>query len=110
MLQNQRLQSVKKELQAQDARECDKLYRLAVRSGNTMELFRAKPTGQLQVSHGSALPGTQNPKSLDLQSIESDAEKGFLKVLDESTVEGTFREEWYLPHHPVQNPNKLCKV
>ena len=28
----------------------------------------------------------------------------------ESEVKGTFGKEWYLPHHPVLNPNKPGKV
>ena len=30
--------------------------------------------------------------------------------MDESEVKGTFGKEWYLPHHPVLNPNKPGKV
>ena len=44
------------------------------------------------------------------QSIDADVEKRFVKILDESEVKGTFGKEWYLPHHPVLNPNKLVKV
>ena len=33
-----------------------------------------------------------------------------MKILDESEVKGTFGKEWYLPHHPVLNPNKPGKV
>ena len=35
---------------------------------------------------------------------------GFVKILDESEVKGTFGKEWYLPHHPVLNPKKPGKV
>ena len=31
-------------------------------------------------------------------------------ILDESDVKGTFGNEWYLPRHPVLNPNKPRKV
>ena len=31
-------------------------------------------------------------------------------ILDESEVKGAFGKEWYLPHHPVLNPNKPGKV
>ena len=51
-----------------------------------------------------------NHKSLYQQSIDTDVEKGFVKILDESEVKGTFGKEWYLPHHPVLNPNKPGKV
>ena len=44
------------------------------------------------------------------QSIDTDVEKGFVKILDESDVKGHFGKDWYLPHHPVQNPNKPGKV
>ena len=49
-------------------------------------------------------------KSLYQQSIDTDVEKGFVKILDESEVKGTFGKEWCLPHHPVLNPNKPGKV
>ena len=51
-----------------------------------------------------------NLKNLYQQSIDTDVEKGFVKILDESEVKGTFGKEWYLPHHPVLNPNKPGKV
>ena len=51
-----------------------------------------------------------NLKSLYQQSIDTDVEKGFVKILGESEVKGTFGKEWYLPHHPVLNPNKPGKV
>ena len=44
------------------------------------------------------------------QSIDTDVEKGFVKILGKSEVKGTFGKEWYLPHHPVLNPNKPGKV
>ena len=44
------------------------------------------------------------------QSIDTDVEKGFVKILDESEVKVTFGKELYLPHHPVLNPNKPGKV
>ena len=49
-------------------------------------------------------------KELYQQSIDTDVEKGFVKILDKSEVKETFEEEWYSPHHPVLNPNKPCKV
>ena len=51
-----------------------------------------------------------NLKSLYQQSIDTDIEKGFVKILDESEVKGTFGKKWYLPHHPVLNPNKPGKI
>ena len=51
-----------------------------------------------------------NLKELYLQSIDTDVEKGFVKILGKSEVKGTFGREWYLPHHPVLNPNKPGKV
>ena len=53
--QNQRCQSVKEGTAGtKDAREYDKVHRRAVRSGNSMELTRVKPTEQLQLSLVSA--------------------------------------------------------
>ena len=51
-----------------------------------------------------------NLRSLYQQSIDTDVEKGFVKVLNVSEVKSTFGKEWYLPHHPVLNPNKPGKV
>ena len=51
-----------------------------------------------------------NLKSLYQQSIDTDEEQRFVKILDASEVKGTFGKEWYLPHHPVLNPNKPGKV
>ena len=38
-------------------------------------------------------------------SIDTDVEKGLVKILDESEVKSTFVKNWFLPHHPVLNPN-----
>ena len=51
-----------------------------------------------------------NLKSLYQQSIDTDVETEFVKILDNSRLKGTFGKEWYLPHHPVLNPNKHGKV
>ena len=51
-----------------------------------------------------------NLKDLYQQSIDTDVEKVFDKILCKSEVKGTFGKEWYLPHHPVLNPNKPGKV
>ena len=50
-----------------------------------------------------------NLKELFQQSIDTDVEKGFVKILGKSETKGTFGKEWYLPHHPVLNPNKPVK-
>ena len=45
------------------------------------------------------------------QSIDTDIENGFVKILGESELDGTFGKGWYVPqHHPVPNPNKPGKV
>ena len=51
-----------------------------------------------------------NLRSLYQQSKDTNVKKGFVKILDESKMRGTFGKEWYLPHHPVLNPNKPGKV
>ena len=51
-----------------------------------------------------------NLKSLYQQSINTDVEKRFVKILKESEVKGTLGKEWYLPQHPKLNPNKPGKV
>ena len=80
----------------------------------------SEPEPNLPNSYSSALgqlyslerrfQGDPNLKSLYQQSIDTDVEKGFVKILDESKVKGTLGNEWYLPHHPVLNPNKPGKV
>ena len=52
----------------------------------------------------------QNLKRLYQQSIDTDVEKGFLKILDKSETKGTFAKEWYLQNNPVLNPTKPGKV
>ena len=49
-------------------------------------------------------------KELYQQSIDTDVERGFVKILGKSEVKGTFGKEWYLPHQPILNPNKPGKV
>ena len=51
-----------------------------------------------------------NLKDLYQQLIDTDVEKGFVKILGKSEVKGTFGKEWYLLHHPVLNPKKPGKV
>ena len=54
--------------------------------------------------------GDPSLKSLYQQAIDTDVEKGFVKILNESEVRGTFGKVWYLSHHPVLSPNKPGKV
>ena len=53
-----------------------------------------------------------NLKSLHLQSINTDVEKGFVKISNESEVKGNIGKKWHLPHHSmlVLNTNKPGKV
>ena len=44
-------------------------------------------------------------------TIKVDVEKGFVKILKQEELEATKLErQWYVPHHPVENPNKPGKV
>ena len=52
----------------------------------------------------------RNLKELCQQSIDTDAEKEFLKILGKLEVKRTFEKEWYIPHHPVVHPIKPGKV
>ena len=50
-------------------------------------------------------------KKLHQDSIEIDVEKGFFRILKEEELKATKVErQWYVPHHPVENPNKPWKV
>ena len=79
----------------------------------------SEPKPNLPNNYGSALGQLhslerrfqQNPKLKELyqQSIDTDVEKGFVKILGKSEVKSTFGKEWYLPHHPVLNPKKSGK-
>ena len=51
-----------------------------------------------------------NLESLYQQSTDADFAKGFVKILNESEIKGTFGKECYLPHHPVLTTNKPGKV
>ena len=44
------------------------------------------------------------------RSIDTDVEKGFVKILNGSEVKGTLGKEWFLPNHQVLNPNKPGKL
>ena len=80
----------------------------------------SQPEPNLSNNYGSALDQLYslerrfqrhpNLKELHQQSIDTDVEKGFVKILGKLEVQGTFGKEWYLPHHPVLNPNKPGKV
>ena len=107
----------KKELQAQKMLECTTKF-----TGERYEegMLWSEPEPNLPNNYSSALgqlfslerrfQKDPNLKSLYQQPIDTDVEKGFIKILDESEVKGTFGKEWYLPHHPVLNPNKPGKV
>ena len=107
----------KKELQAQKMLECTTKF-----TGERYEvgMLWSEPEPNLPNNYSSALgqlfslerrfQKDPNLKSLYQQSIDTDVEKGFVKILNESEVKGTFGKEWYLPHHPVLNPNKPGKV
>ena len=116
-LKNERRQSIKEGTAGtEDAREYEEAQRRAVRSGRAVEWNSSKLTEQLQLSLGSALltgekiPEGPNVKSLYQQSIDTNVERVLVKILDKSEVKGTFGKQWYLPHHPVLNPNKPGKV
>ena len=50
-------------------------------------------------------------KKLYRDSIKVDVEKGFVRILKQEELEATKLErQWYVPHHPVENPNKPGKV
>ena len=51
-----------------------------------------------------------NLKEIYQQSIDTDVEKGFVKIPNKSDVRGTFGKEWYLPHQSLLKPNKPGKV
>ena len=85
-----------------------------------VDMLWSEPEPNLPNNYGSALcqlyslerrfQRDPNLKELYHQSIDTDVEKGFVKILGKSEVKGTFGKEWYLPHHPVLNPNKPVKV
>ena len=107
----------KKELQAEKMLENTTKF-----TGERYEggMLWSEPEPNLPNNYSSALgqfyslerifQGDPNLESLYQQSIDTDVEKGFVKILDESKVKGTFGKERYLPHHPVLNPKKPGKV
>ena len=84
--------------------------------------------GMLWVADNTKLPNTYSSlvqlkslekrlaKNEDLRekytsTIEEDLNKGYvIEVLNVHKVENRSDKEWYLPHHPVLNPNKPGKV
>ena len=84
--------------------------------GNAVEWTRAKPTEQLQLSLRSALlTGAKIPKGHKPEKFVSTVNryrcrKEIRKDIERVQVKSTFGKEWYLPHHPVLNPNKSDKV
>ena len=44
------------------------------------------------------------------QTIKVDLEKEYVKTVEPSESQKRSKHEWYLPHHPVLNPNKPGKV
>ena len=107
----------KKELQAQKIIESTTKF-----TGERYEvgMLWSEPEPNLPNNYSSALgqlyslerrfQRDPNLRNLYQQSIDTDVEKGLVKILDDSEVKGTFGKEWYLPHHPVLNPNKPGKV
>ena len=85
-----------------------------------MGMLWIEPEPNFSKNYGSALGQLyplekkfqRDPKIKELyqQSIDTDFEKGFVKIFVESEVKVTFRKDWYLPHHPVLNINKQGKV
>ena len=50
-------------------------------------------------------------KKLYQDSIKVGVEKGFVRILKQEELEATkIERQWYVPHHPVENPNKPEKL
>ena len=41
------------------------------------------------------------------KTITDDLDKGYIRVVSSEELASSTPREWYLPHHPVLNPNKL---
>ena len=107
----------KKEQQAKKFLERTRKY-----TGERYEvgMLWSEPKPNLPNNYGSALGQLHslerrfkrdpNLKELCQQSINTDVENGFVKIPVKPEIKGTFGKEWYLPHHPVLNPNKLGNV
>ena len=84
-----------------------------------VSMLWSEPEPNLPNNYGSALgqlyslerrfQRDPNLKELYQKSFDADVEKGFVKIPGKSEVKGTFGKEWYLPHHPVLNPNQPGK-
>ena len=44
------------------------------------------------------------------KSIAEDIEKGYVIIVPQEQLNGNSPRDWYLPHHPVLNPNKPGKL
>ena len=44
------------------------------------------------------------------KTIDTDLEKGYVKEWSPEEVQKPVKHQWFLPHHPVVNPNKPVKV
>ena len=44
------------------------------------------------------------------KTITDDLDKGYIRVVSSEELASSTPREWYLPHHPVLNPNKPNKV
>ena len=107
----------KKKLQAQKMLESSTKFK-----GGRYEvgMLWSEPEQNLQNNNSSALgqlyslerrlQRDPNLESLYQQSIDTDVEKGIVKILNEPEVKNNFGKEWYLPHQSVLNPNKPRKV
>ena len=107
----------KKELQAQKMLESTTKF---TGGRNEVGMLWSEPEPDLPNNYSSALGQLYsqerrfrrdpNLKNLYQQSIDTDVEKGFVNILGESELKRTFGKEWYLPQHPVLNPNKPGKI
>ena len=111
--QNQRRQSVKEGTTGtKDAREYDKGHR-RVNQSQTYRTITAQPwVSFTQWSEDSLERRLEGLKPEEFVSTVNRhrCRKRIRKDSGESEMKGTFGKEWYLPHHPVLNPNKLGKV
>ena len=108
---------------AADARALDILENTTVHNGKKYDV------GMLWAENNIELPNNYFSALVQLKSLEKrltkdqtlreeysttikeDLDKGYVvRVKDAHMVESRSRREWYLPHHPVVNPNKPGKV
>ena len=108
----------KKELQAQKMLESTtkfkgELYKLGMlwsESEPNLPNSYSSAWGQLYSLERSFQRDPNAKRVYQQSSIDTDEEKGSIKLLDEFKVKGNFGKEWYLPPYPVLNPNKPGKV